>query len=169
MALQANAQSISVTVPAALRTLWTRVQHKLRRRLCRRQEIEARVLEGCGLHLKRAGFQFVPPPHTFHAQQPDGLLPQIASHSLEIAALEQNCPCSQRIQQMFAAIASRIKQTASVVIAESRWRATTAQEEQGGKHFLQRLLKDLRDRNVIYAGQHSRMQEKIERVHVVVS
>src|SRR5579863_35970 len=69
---------------------------------------------------------------------------------------------------MFSAIAPWIEQAASIVIAESRRGPTTAQQAQGGQHFLQRFLKTLRDRDAVNAGQHRRVQEKVERINVVV-
>ena len=75
---------------------------------------------------------------------------------------------AKRIQKMFEAIASWIEEPAAIVIADT-WRHSSAAEQQEGvEHPDEGLVEIGRDHNSVRCCQDPAVQEKVERIHVVI-
>ena len=71
----------------------------------------------------------IPFGNTAFSEQPDRLLGQLSTHSLEISTVEKHSSGCERIRQVFAPVASRIEDSASVIVAQARRRTCATEQE----------------------------------------
>src|ERR1700683_3731240 len=169
VALQAHIQSVGMAVSAALGSLRTSMEHELRWRLGRREQVESGRGQGRRVHAGSSRFQMVPPLCSCNSQKPDGFLPQIGRDKLVVAALEKNGSRRQRIQETIVAITAGIEEPAAIIIPKPWRRPGPAEQTQGREHLSQRALQAGRDGNVIERRENGGVQNKIERVYVIIS
>src|SRR5579862_379449 len=69
---------------------------------------------------------------------------------------------------MFAAVAPRIKEATTIVVAKSWGGSSPPKQRQRGQHLFQRLFKRLGNFDAVQAGEYGGMKKEIEGVHVVI-
>src|SRR5215470_17664843 len=97
-------------------------------------------MNSAGLKRERSGprviaVQIVKSSASIGPQQPNRFFPNTARHRLEIPTVEKNGTKCKRVEHVLEAIAARIKDSPSIIIAQPRQRPGAAQAAQDLHHF----------------------------------
>src|ERR1700683_3385178 len=103
---------------------------------------------------------------SFVTEKPDSFLGQTGSRIS--SGIIKDSAEGQRIGHALDLIPSRIENSASIIVSKPFGKTDLRESLNDIQHFSERVVELFRNREAVFACEESRVQEEIERIHVVV-